>query len=71
MTRLPTPPRRALAVMAHPDDVEFMAGGLVSRWARADTELHYLLRRVGGGWIFVHRLLLEYFAEPDDEARGR
>jgi hypothetical protein len=26
-----------------------------------------LLRRVGGGWIFVHRLLLEYFAELEDE----
>jgi hypothetical protein len=21
-----------------------------------------LLRRVGGGWVFVHRLLLDYFA---------
>ena len=36
-------PRRALAVMAHPDDIEFMAGGLVSQWARAGTELHYCL----------------------------
>jgi LmbE family N-acetylglucosaminyl deacetylase len=49
MTSLPTPPRRALAVMAHPDDVEFMAGGLVSRWARAGTELHYLLLTDGNG----------------------
>ena len=22
-----------------------------------------ILRRVGGGWIFIHRTLLEYFAE--------
>ncbi len=26
---------------------------------------HILLRKVGGGYIFVHRLLLEYFAPPD------
>jgi hypothetical protein len=24
-----------------------------------------LLRRVGSGYLFTHRLLLEYFAEPD------
>ena len=26
---------------------------------------HILLRKVGGGYIFVHRLLLEYFASLD------
>ena len=35
---------------------------------------HILLRKVGGGYIFIHRLLLEYFASLDstptlDEAR--
>jgi hypothetical protein len=25
-----------------------------------------LLRKVGGGYIFVHRLLLEYFAQEGD-----
>jgi hypothetical protein len=27
-----------------------------------------LLRKVGGGYIFVHRLLLEYFASLDNTA---
>ena len=29
---------------------------------------HILLRKVGGGYIFVHRLLLEYFASLDTTA---
>jgi LmbE family N-acetylglucosaminyl deacetylase len=46
---LPPNPRRALAVMAHPDDIEFMCGGLVSRWAREGVELHYCLLTDGAG----------------------
>jgi hypothetical protein len=29
---------------------------------------HILLRKVGGGYLFVHRLLLEYFASLDTTA---
>jgi LmbE family N-acetylglucosaminyl deacetylase len=35
--------------MAHPDDIEFMCGGLVSRWAREGVELHYCLLTDGAG----------------------
>ncbi|RZN41669.1 MAG: NACHT domain-containing protein [Methanosarcinales archaeon] len=31
---------------------------------------HVLLRKVGGGYIFMHRLLLEYFASLEPEERG-
>ncbi|MBA2392122.1 MAG: hypothetical protein H0V70_05185 [Ktedonobacteraceae bacterium] len=30
-----------------------------------DATQHILLRKIGGGYIFVHRLLLEYFADLD------
>jgi hypothetical protein len=28
-----------------------------------------LLRRVGGGWEFIHRYLLEYFASLEGEGK--
>jgi LmbE family N-acetylglucosaminyl deacetylase len=36
-------PRRVLAVMAHPDDIEFMAGAVLARWARDGAEVYFLL----------------------------
>lgn len=32
---------------------------------------HLFLRKVGGGYIFIHRLLLEYFADMEEEDIGR
>ena len=48
---LPTP-ASALAIGAHPDDVEFGAGGTLAKWAAAGCVVHYLLCTDGskGTW---------------------
>jgi LmbE family N-acetylglucosaminyl deacetylase len=43
----PVPPPRALAVFAHPDDIEFVAAGTLLLLAAAGWETHYL--NVSGG----------------------
>lgn len=42
-------PSTVLVVAAHPDDIEFMAGGTLARWITAGTRVHYLLATDGGG----------------------
>jgi LmbE family N-acetylglucosaminyl deacetylase len=53
---LPTP-ARALAVGAHPDDVEFGCGGTLAKWAAAGCEISHLICTDGskGSW------------DPDDD----
>jgi LmbE family N-acetylglucosaminyl deacetylase len=48
---LPTP-QRALAVGAHPDDIEFGAGGTLARWAAAGCEVSMVIVTDGskGSW---------------------
>ena len=48
---LPTP-RRALAIGAHPDDVEFGCGGTLAKWASQGCEIHHLVCTDGskGSW---------------------
>jgi LmbE family N-acetylglucosaminyl deacetylase len=50
-TNLPVP-ERALAVGAHPDDVEFGCGATLARWAAAGCEIHHLVCTDGakGSW---------------------
>jgi len=50
-TDLPTPPR-ALAIGAHPDDIEFGAGATLAKWAAAGCELFHLVCTDGskGSW---------------------
>lgn len=40
---LPRPFRRALVVVAHPDDAEFGAGGTIARWTQDGTQVRYLV----------------------------
>lgn len=52
MRRLDHVPGSALAVGAHPDDVEFGAGGTLARWAAAGCVVHHLVLTDGskGTW---------------------
>ncbi len=45
-------PRVALAVGAHPDDIEFGCGGTLAKWAAAGTSIHHLVLTDGakGSW---------------------
>jgi LmbE family N-acetylglucosaminyl deacetylase len=50
-TNLPTP-ERALAVGAHPDDIEFGCGGTLAKWAASGCEIFHLICTDGskGTW---------------------
>ena len=50
-TDLPTP-RRALAIAAHPDDIEFGCGATLAKWAAAGCEITHLVCTDGskGTW---------------------
>ncbi len=47
-----SPPSRALAVGAHPDDVEFGCGATLAKWVAAGCEIHHLVCTDGskGSW---------------------
>jgi LmbE family N-acetylglucosaminyl deacetylase len=51
-TRDMPPPTSALAIGAHPDDVEFGCGGTLAKWAAAGCVVHYLICTDGskGTW---------------------
>ena len=51
MTDLPVP-ERALAIAAHPDDVEFQCGATLAKWAAAGCEVSHLICTDGskGSW---------------------
>lgn len=68
-------PARALAVGAHPDDIEFGAGGLLARWARAGCEVSLAICTDGskGTWdpaADLVRLVATRQAEARDAAHA-
>ena len=44
---VPPTPERVLAVGAHPDDIDFMAGGTIAHWTAAGAQVSALYS--GGG----------------------
>lgn len=40
-------PRRAIAIVAHPDDTEFGCSGTVAKWAAAGCEVHFVVLTSG------------------------
>ena len=71
---LPTP-ARAVAIAAHPDDVEFGAGGTFAKWAAAGCVIHHVICTDGskGSWNpneDVAKLVEQRQREQRDAARA-
>jgi LmbE family N-acetylglucosaminyl deacetylase len=64
-------PEIALAIGAHPDDIEFGAGATLARWAAAGCRIHHLILTDGskGSWAPDADLSL-LVAERADECRA-
>jgi LmbE family N-acetylglucosaminyl deacetylase len=58
-------PQRALAIGAHPDDVEFGAAATLAKWAAAGCEVHLLVCTDGSKGTWDHG------ADPDEIATRR
>jgi LmbE family N-acetylglucosaminyl deacetylase len=71
---LPTP-SSALAVGAHPDDIDFGAGATLGKWAAAGCTVHYLILTDGarGAWdpSVELRILVERREREQQEAARR
>lgn len=67
-------PRRALAIGAHPDDVEFGCGATLAKWARAGCEIFHLILTDGskGTWdpnVDTNELIVTRQREQRNAAR--
>ena len=64
-------PASALAIAAHPDDVEFGCGGTLAKWSTAGCVVHHLICTDGskGSWD-PHEDTRELVAQRQDEQRA-
>ena len=63
--------KRVLVVAAHPDDLDFGAGGTLALWADKGIELHYLICTngdQGGEWINVLPKDMPQVRQPEQNA---
>jgi len=49
----PAVPQRALVIAAHPDDIEYLAGGTVAKWVRAGSVVRYVMVTNGDAGVHV------------------
>src|SRR5512142_3181967 len=63
-------PESAMAIVAHPDDIEFSCAGTMARWAKAGTRICYVLCTSGDVGIADPGMTREKAAEiREEEAR--
>jgi len=67
-------PRSAMAIYAHPDDIEFTVAGTLAKWARAGCEVTYVL--ITSGNVGTHdpamtRKALERVREREEREAAR
>ncbi|HCE17185.1 MAG TPA: PIG-L family deacetylase, partial [Anaerolinea thermolimosa] len=63
-------PESAMAIVAHPDDIEFSCAGTMARWARAGTRISYVLCTSGDVGIAEEGMSRQKAAEiRENEAR--
>jgi LmbE family N-acetylglucosaminyl deacetylase len=63
----PTPPERAMIIVAHPDDIEFVVAGTAAKWARAGTAVRYVLATSGDAGSHVPGITREEVARIREE----
>ena len=73
MTRDRPTPTSALAIAAHPDDVEFGCGGTLAKWAASGCVVHHLVCTDGskGSWDPSDDTTALVAVRQDEQRRGQ